>query len=135
MNSNQKIEQLDDKVFDFVANFCNVAKETLSLDTDITNDLLLAGDDGEELMLAFAKQFNVDISEFDIGAVFGDEGTPVFVIFLLPLVLLYKLYLHLFNPEKLEDPSLTIGTLIKAVHSKKIRTVSSNKLDKIVVVA
>jgi acyl carrier protein len=75
-------------------------KKELTRETSIENDLRITGDDADEFIIAFGKEFNVDVSKFPIGDYFGDEGDPI-----LPAIL--------GKERKLKK--LTIGQLEKAV--------------------
>jgi hypothetical protein len=46
----------------------------LDENTTIEKDLRITGDDVDEFFIAFAKEFNVDISKFAAGDYFEDEG-------------------------------------------------------------
>lgn len=48
-------------------------KLPMTRDTLIEDDLGVSGDDAEDLIIAFGKAFNVDVSNFNLGAYFGDE--------------------------------------------------------------
>ena len=43
--------------------------------TEIALDLGVAGDDGEDLVIAIQRRFQVDISRFNTGQYFGSEPT------------------------------------------------------------
>lgn len=78
-------------------------KKEINRDTKLVSDLKITGDDAEEFFLAFAKEFDVDVSEFKIGDYFGDEEDFV-----------SGAIKDLFrNKEKGRKP-LTIGQLEKA---------------------
>ncbi len=47
-------------------------------ETRIEKDLGVTGDDANELIMAFAKEFHVDVSHFILHDYFGPEGTDIF---------------------------------------------------------
>ncbi|SDP18111.1 Protein of unknown function [Filomicrobium insigne] len=49
-------------------------RKNISGDTDIAHDLGVDGDDALEFMLAFQREFNVDLSNFRFNLHFGSEG-------------------------------------------------------------
>ncbi|MBL0335898.1 MAG: DUF1493 family protein [Chitinophagaceae bacterium] len=52
-------------------------KKEIKRETSLEADLKISGDDSEEFLLAFGKEFNVDVSKFHIGEYFGDEGDQI----------------------------------------------------------
>ncbi len=64
-------------VKDFVARETAVPFESISLETSLSWDLGLAGDDADDFFLAFAKEFDVDLESFKVLNLerhFGSEG-------------------------------------------------------------
>ncbi len=80
-------------------------KKELTRETYIEKDLKITGDDADEFLIAFGKEFNVDVSQFPIGDYFGDEGDRV-----LPAIINMA-------TGKMERTTkqLTIGQMEKAV--------------------
>lgn len=68
----------------------------ITLETKISKDLKIYGDDATEFMIAYGKRFNVNVSRFMVDEYFADEG--MFTFFLDP-------------PKK----TLTINHLIKGI--------------------
>ena len=64
-------------VIAFVAKQLSVPPDRIHQNTRIERDLHCTGDDAAELMEAFARQFRVDLSEFQIDRHFGPEGWPI----------------------------------------------------------
>lgn len=62
----------------------------------LEKDLGITGDDSEDFLIAFAKEFNVDVSKFPVGDYFKDEGDPLF-------------------PSARRVKALTVGQLEKAI--------------------
>lgn len=52
-------------------------KKKINRDTSLEDDLKITGDDSDEFLIAFGKEFNVDVSKFPIGDYFGDEGDTI----------------------------------------------------------
>lgn len=74
--------------------------------TLLERDLRITGDDAVEFILAFAKRFNVDVSNFKMDEYFEAEGIlgPFFSFF----------YKHIKSPSKKE---LTVGSLLDAMEN------------------
>lgn len=85
-------------------------KKTITRETTIEGDLKITGDDSDEFLIAFGKEFNVDISGFKIGDYFGSEGDPV----------LRTLNRILIRRKKRSKKTLTIRHLEKAVLAGKL---------------
>lgn len=85
-------------------------KKEITRETSIERDLRITGDDADEFLIDFGKEFNVDVSQFPIGNYFGDEGDPI-----LPAIL------RIFTgKKKRQTKELTIYHLEKAVIAGKL---------------
>ena len=82
----------------------------LKRDTQIGSDLKIYGDDSDEFLIAFSKEFNVDVSKFKIGDYFGDEGDPI-----LPAIIRV-----VTGKKKRQTKVLTIGHLEKAIEAGRL---------------
>ena len=82
--------------------------DAVLMDSDLLRDLGIAGDDGDVLIEALAKRFDVDWSELDPGVIFGNEGfgPP-------PPWMLRN------NCEMYERQSYTVSDIIKAIETGK----------------
>ena len=80
-------------------------KKNITRDTLLEKDLGITGDDADEFMLRFGKEFNINISQFEIGNYFGDEGDPI-----LPAIIR-----TVTGKEKRSIKLITVGHLEKAV--------------------
>jgi Protein of unknown function (DUF1493) len=80
-------------------------KKEITRETSIEKGLKITGDDSDEFLIAFGKEFNVDVSKFPIGDYFGDEGDPI-----LPAIIRF-----LTGKKKRQTKTITIGQLEKAV--------------------
>ncbi|MGL4283608.1 MAG: DUF1493 family protein [Eubacterium aggregans] len=49
-------------------------KKELTRNMTLESDLRITGDDADEFLIAFGKEFNVDVSQFPIGNFFNGEG-------------------------------------------------------------
>jgi acyl carrier protein len=61
-------------VRDLIAHQCGISPRDIQRDSTLVGDLGISGADGVELMIAFSRQFGVDISRMNLGQYFGDEG-------------------------------------------------------------
>lgn len=77
----------------------------LERETSIEKDLKITGDDADEFLIAFGREFKVDVSRFPIGDYFGDEGDSI-----LPAIIRL-----ITGKKKRQTKVLTIGHLEKAV--------------------
>ena len=80
-------------------------RKVISRDTKLEGDLKITGDDSDEFLIAFGKEFNVDVINFRIGEYFGDEGDPILPTIIRPLL----------GKEKRKTKVLTVGHLEKAI--------------------
>jgi hypothetical protein len=69
-------DTLEDDVILFIASESGQPRERLSPRTTLFGDLRIDGDDGDELLVAFMKHFEVDMSEYRGSEHFGPEGLP-----------------------------------------------------------
>ena len=96
-----------DKIKEFVVKERGRYRKPLSRNTTLEKDLKICGDDSDEFIEAFGKEFQVDISEFDLAKYFASEGSFA----------LMKLTLFGIDTG---NPPITLGDLEKAVHSGKL---------------
>lgn len=71
---NNELENLISFVREFVGNY----PHEINLDTRVSEDLGLEGDDAIEFLHGYSKMFNVDISEFPFDKYFCSEGFELF---------------------------------------------------------
>ncbi|MDG3005214.1 DUF1493 family protein [Paludisphaera mucosa] len=107
---------LETRVKEFLAKELATHPARFSLRTTLLADLGIDGEDGWELIEAFGKEFEVDLSGFDASKHFGPEagGTPfTFVYAFIQEFLLRK------DPHDLWGLSaITIGDLIEAAEQE-----------------
>jgi len=97
-------EEIFNRVKRFTVKQAAVGEEEVTEDASLENDLGVHGDDAVEFIVAFGKEFNVDVSEFMAADYFSPEGDTI-----LPAIL------RLFTGEKKrKQKNLTIGHLMKA---------------------
>jgi hypothetical protein len=80
-------------------------KKKITSNTELVRDLKINGDDSDEFLMAYSKEFNVDVSKFKIDDYFGDEGD----------VVLSSIIKTLNGSERKHKKILTIGNLEDAV--------------------
>lgn len=77
----------------------------LTPEITLEEDLKITGDDADEFIIAFGKEFNVDISEFDFSKYFDAEGQGC---------------LNLFFWKPPNKAPITLGDLYNAVIAGKL---------------
>lgn len=80
MIENPEAEKRFVELVSFVRNEIGEDKMPIARDTLIENDLRVTGDDAEELIVAFSKKYNVDVSQFLFTKYFYNEA-ELFVFF------------------------------------------------------
>jgi acyl carrier protein len=94
-----------DRLKDFTIKQAGVTEEEVTEDASLENDLGVSGDDAVEFIVAFSKEFNVDVSKFMAAEYFSPEGDVI-----LPTII------GLFTgKKKARQKDLTIKHLEKAV--------------------
>jgi len=112
---------LQESVFQFTSRELAVKREQLTLNTCLSHDLRIAGDDGYDFMVAFRDEYKVDLTDFSLEFYFGSESGCFF-----PLAPFIYLYWWLFKPEQLKQPRITIQDLVNAANTKKWQERSEN---------
>jgi acyl carrier protein len=74
-----------DRVCGLVSGQSGTPEAEITLETRLVEDLGIDGDDGDELLQAFAHEFGVDMSSMDPLNYFGDERTGLPAPSLVPL--------------------------------------------------
>lgn len=67
---NRRLEEIIELIIDFAG----LRRNALKIESKIENDLGITGDDADELIELFIKQFNVKSEGFDSGKYFDEEG-------------------------------------------------------------
>jgi acyl carrier protein len=94
-----------------------IVKQTFVDDVQITSNTIIetefgvTGDDAYDFIIAFGKEFNVDVSKFEIGNYFKGEGDTTLITLI-----------NFFKGKKSEKKSLllTVGDLEKAIIAGKL---------------
>jgi hypothetical protein len=109
------------QVIRFVAIQTGADCRGLTIRTTLVGDLGVAGDDGDDLMDEFSRQFDVDMSEFDASKHFGSEGVPLLHGILFPIT-----WCRQYVRGRRTSPEtaagllpVTIGDLISAATSRR----------------
>jgi len=98
-------------VLHFVKNQIGKHNFFLTKETTIENDLRITGDDADEFMIEFFKEFQIDVKDYDFRNHFEVEG---FALFNLAKLIGLKTY----HSNK-ETIPITLGHLEKVVKMKK----------------
>lgn len=98
------------KLKKFVVNQSAVNDQLITRSTQIEGDLGVYGDDAVEFIIAFGKEFNVDVSKFMADDYFSPEGD-----FILPVIIRF-----FTNKKKREKKSFSVGHLEKAIIAGKL---------------
>lgn len=98
------------KVKIFTAKEAAVMEKEVTPDADLENDLGISGDDATEFLMAFGKEFEVDISNFMAANYFSPEGDSI-----LPAII--RMFTGKKHPKQ---KSLTIKDLVKAVQAGRL---------------
>ncbi|MCQ3827846.1 DUF1493 family protein [Microbulbifer elongatus] len=101
---------METEIIKFLSEFTTIKPGKISGDTLVNFDLGVDGDDGVELLLEYAKKFNVDISGIS-ESYFGPEGVP----FLWPFHFI-RLLLG-YRPSRLVP--LPVSQLVKSAEAGK----------------
>ena len=99
-----------DKLKNFVVKESYVDDEVITDETIIEDDLGVSGDDAVEFMMAYSKEFNVDLSRFMAADYFSPEGSGVFS-------LIKSVFRIGDDPNK---KTLTVGHLLKGVQAGRL---------------
>jgi hypothetical protein len=105
-------EELEEQVMTFVADETRTRRAKLSLETELLTDVGLDGQDAENFVARFAKDFEVDMASFRFGAHFGPEGLGC-----LPAIFLHALILRLRGRPTPRPIPITIRDLVIAAES------------------
>ena len=98
-----------ENIFDLLTTF--VQQEILEFSfpiersTRLEEDLGVTGDDAVELIIAYGKHFNVDVSKFLLADYFGGEGFSL---------------MDLFSKKSTRNKELTMGDLEKGILAGKL---------------
>lgn len=91
---------LEKSVIEFVSAFTGFKPERLHRHTTLYGDLGVAGDDGWDLIQAYGKKFQVDLTGFEPVRHFGEEGVSVLAPFALLWMVLRFPFRQRRTPEE-----------------------------------
>lgn len=75
------IDNNSNRVFNFIRDYVGDKEIKLSLDMDLQQDLEIYGDDSVDFILKFSKEFDVDVSKFELSLFFKGEGFDLLGMF------------------------------------------------------
>lgn len=97
---------LSPALVDFIREQSGVSpSETIAAHTRLQDDLGVYGDDSTDLLLAYAKTFHVDVTQFPAADYFDSEGLDV---------------LAWFRPVKPRRKELTVGHLQRGIQAGRL---------------
>jgi len=104
-----------EEVTEFIAKFAYTPLERLSASTTLFGDLGIDGDDADELLAAFGKHFDVEMSSLDVARHFGPENTWPWTV-----ICWFMLWSRSGTPEqKARLSPITIADLVRAAKCGK----------------
>ena len=106
-------------VYSIVKKYCNVRNEEVHFEADLIVDLGCWGTDAYELVEEICIKFEINCKEFVPSDVTGVEG----IDFRRSIFNIDYLYKEFFDREKVTPPKFTIGMLLKAIETKKLKSV------------
>ena len=95
----------------FIEKHCFADIEKLNLHSDIEDDLLLMGDDAIDFILAYSKEYNVDVSQFMAADYISTEGGHL---------LLKHTFRRFFRNQYSTRKKLTIEHLLNGIVAGKL---------------
>lgn len=103
---------MDNQIFDKIAAFIirerGKYKKGLNRDTLLEKGLLITGDDADEILEKFGKEFNVDMSELDLSIYFANENS-------------LAMYLLVIFGKDTGKRGITLGDLEQAIETGKLK--------------
>jgi len=93
----------------FISDFCGISVNKIAADSKLESDLRLYGDDTVELILAYSKKYNVDISQFQGKNFIAPEGDTV-----LPFIA------NMFTKSKKKRMDITVLNLLDGITAGRL---------------
>ena len=98
------------RLVEFIRHECAIPiEEEINANTRMYSDLGVYGDDAVELLVAYAKTFDVDVTHFMAADYFKGEGADIL-----------GFMLSLFKPAEQAQKELTVGHLQKGIEAKRL---------------
>jgi acyl carrier protein len=105
---------MNDTIFNRIKQFTNkqagIIEEKITENSSLENDLGIYGDDAVEFIIAFGKEFNVDVSKFMAAKYFSPEGD----------IILPGIIRLVTGKKKSKQKDLTVRHLMKAITSGRL---------------
>jgi hypothetical protein len=112
------VASLDKSVIKFIADAVGKNPNELGYETTLLGDCGLDGDDAEEFFAEFARQFQIDMTEFRFQDFFGSEG--------MPILGLMRFIRNIIGNWRGKDPHevggvrpITVHDMLRAVRARK----------------
>lgn len=99
-----------DKLLDFISLETLESKENITEKTCLDTDLDMYGDEASDFIMKYSNEFKVDISNFDFGKYFRQEGDPI----------LFKLLTRIGFEKNVERKGLTVLDLYNGLLNNKL---------------
>lgn len=103
-------EEIFKRLKSFIIDQAGVEDDEVIPEAKLEDDLGVTGDDAVDLLLAYSKTFNVDVTKFMAADYFDAEGDPI-----LPAILRM-----LIGKKKRKNKVLTVAHLEKGIMSGKL---------------
>jgi hypothetical protein len=103
-----QLTELEHRVITFLANWTKTRKD-ITTATSLVDDLGMWGDDADDFLIDFGKQFNVNVYGFPRAKYFGVEESPT----PLDLIRFVLWLIGKWQPAP-HEPRLTVADLVRA---------------------
>jgi acyl carrier protein len=109
-----------DRVRGLVSGQSGVPEHEITLETRLVEDLGIDGDDGDELLEAFADEFNVDMSGMAPLNYFGDEPPIWAISTLIPIVARFNKRFRTYARHAMRGRrTLTVRSLVASARAQR----------------
>jgi hypothetical protein len=105
----QELTDLDRRIIDFVAAWTGTPQHKVALTTRLVDGVSIWGDDADDFLIDFGKQFNVDVLGFPRVKNFGQEGAS--------LTGFVRGVVKQLRGESTHEPQLTVADLVRAAQT------------------
>jgi acyl carrier protein len=104
------MKDIEFQIKKLIADECGYEIDGLNPETRLLHDLGVDGDDGIELLKAFAKKLDVDMTDLDVTKHFGPEAG---------FNLIYYLFTYFFHRDELKFVPITVSDMVVSAEAKK----------------
>jgi hypothetical protein len=101
---------MNQMLIDFISEFAGIRKSKINSESRLFGDLRIYGDDAAELLIAYGKKFDADVSNFMAADYFEPEGDQI-----LPAII--RLITGKSSPKY---KVLTVGQMEKGIVAGKL---------------